>query len=93
MTAFRVLIADDERPARRFLANLIGDIADVEVVGEAANGQEAVDLIERLKPDLALLDLQMPELGGLDAARLVAARCRRSCSSPPSTSTPSRPSS
>jgi two-component system, LytTR family, response regulator len=73
MAAFRVLIADDERPARRFLANLIADIADVEVVGEAANGQEAVDLIEQLKPDLALLDLQMPELGGLDAARLVAA--------------------
>jgi two-component system, LytTR family, response regulator len=73
MATFRVLIADDERPARRFLANLIADIADVELVGEAANGQEAVDLIERLKPDLALLDLQMPELGGLDAARLVAA--------------------
>jgi two-component system LytT family response regulator len=43
------------------------------VVGEASNGQEAVELIERLKPDLALLDLQMPELGGLDAARMVAA--------------------
>jgi two-component system LytT family response regulator len=73
MAVLRVLIADDERPARRFLANLLADVADVEVVGEAANGQEAVDLIEQLKPDLALLDLQMPELGGLDAARLVSA--------------------
>jgi two-component system LytT family response regulator len=73
MATLRVLIADDERPARRFLANLLADCPEVEVVGEASNGQEAVDLIERLKPDLALLDLQMPELGGLDAARMVAA--------------------
>jgi two-component system, LytTR family, response regulator len=71
--AIRTLIADDERPARRFLANLLTNCPGVEVVGEAANGKEAVDLIEQLKPDLALLDLQMPELGGLDAARLVAA--------------------
>ena len=73
MATLRVLIADDDRAARRFLANLLADCAEVEVVGEASNGQEAVDLIERLKPDLALLDLQMPELGGLDAARMVAA--------------------
>lgn len=73
MATLRVLIADDERPARRFLANLLADCPEVEVVGEASNGHEAVELIERLKPDLALLDLQMPELGGLDAARLVAA--------------------
>jgi two-component system LytT family response regulator len=73
MAMLRTLIADDERPARRFLANLLAGCAEVEVVGEASNGKEAVDLIERLTPDLALLDLQMPELGGLDAARLVAA--------------------
>ena len=73
MATLRILIADDERPARRFLANLLAGCADVELVGEASNGREAVELIERLKPDLALLDLQMPELGGLDAARLVAA--------------------
>jgi two-component system LytT family response regulator len=69
----RTLIADDERPARRFLASLLAACPDVEIVGEAANGRESVELIERLKPDLALLDLQMPEMGGLDAARLVAA--------------------
>lgn len=69
----RVLIADDERPARRFLANLLAGVPDVELVAEAANGQEAVALIERIRPDLALLDMQMPELGGLDAARLVSA--------------------
>ncbi len=69
----RVVLADDERPARRFLANLLKALPDVEVVGEAANGREAVELIERLKPDLALLDLNMPESGGLDVARLVNA--------------------
>jgi len=69
----RILIADDERPARRFLANLLASVADVELIAEASNGQEAVALIEQLRPDLALLDLQMPELGGLDAARLVSA--------------------
>jgi two-component system LytT family response regulator len=69
----RVLIADDERPARRFLGKLLEHCAGASGVGEAANGHEAVALIESLKPDVALLDLQMPELGGLDAARLVAA--------------------
>lgn len=73
MATLKVLIADDERPARRFLANLLTTWPDVEVVAEASNGKEAVELIEQLRPDLALLDLQMPELGGLDAARLVSA--------------------
>lgn len=69
----RVVLADDERPARRFLANLLKTFPDVEVVGEAANGREALDLIEQTRPALALLDLQMPELGGLDTARLLKA--------------------
>ncbi len=73
MAALKVLIADDERPARRFLANLLATLPDVELVAEASNGREAVALIEQLRPDLALLDLQMPELGGLDAARMVSA--------------------
>ena len=69
----RVVLADDERPARRFLINLLKTFPDVEVVGEAASGTEAIDLIESEKPDLALLDLNMPEAGGLDVARLVKA--------------------
>jgi two-component system, LytTR family, response regulator len=72
MAPLRVLIADDERPARRFLATLLEALPDVTLVGEASNGKEAVELIEQLRPDLALLDLQMPELGGLDAARMVS---------------------
>ena len=73
MTPLRVLIADDERPAPRFLANLLQELPDTTLVGEATNGQEAVALIEQHKPDLVLLDLQMPELGGLDAARMISA--------------------
>ncbi|HLB08728.1 MAG TPA: response regulator, partial [Gemmatimonadaceae bacterium] len=67
----RVVIADDERPARTFLARLLEACGDVELVGQAAGGAEAIVLIESEKPDLALLDLQMPEVDGLSVVRLV----------------------
>jgi DNA-binding LytR/AlgR family response regulator len=67
----RVVIADDERPARSFLAAMLRTFDDVEIVGEAANGMEAVQLIESKRPDLALLDLQMPEVDGLGVVRLL----------------------
>jgi two-component system LytT family response regulator len=70
-TKLRVVIADDERPARSFLAAMLRNFEDVEIVGEASNGAEAVEIIEREKPDLALLDLQMPELDGLGVVRLL----------------------
>jgi DNA-binding LytR/AlgR family response regulator len=69
----RVVLADDERPARKFLAKLLLAIPDVEIVGEASNGRDALELIEREKPDLAFLDLNMPEVDGLNVARLVKA--------------------
>jgi two-component system LytT family response regulator len=67
----RVVIADDERPARAFLTSLLRDFDDVEVAGEATNGAEAIELIEQTRPDMALLDLQMPELDGLEVVRLL----------------------
>ena len=67
----RVVIADDERPARSFLASLLRDIDEVELLGEASNGLEAVALIEEAEPDLAFLDLQMPELDGLGVVRMI----------------------
>jgi len=67
----RVAIADDERPARSFLAAMLRGFDDVKLVGEASNGAEAIELIERERPDLALLDLQMPEIDGLDVVRLL----------------------
>ncbi len=67
----RVVIADDERPARSFLAALLRSFEDVQLVGEAESGREAVAAIERERPDLALLDLQMPELDGIGVVRML----------------------
>ncbi|MFZ4793808.1 MAG: LytR/AlgR family response regulator transcription factor [Blastocatellia bacterium] len=67
----RVLIADDERPARSFLTGLLRTFPEVELLGEAASGPEAVELIDRYHPDLALLDLQMPEVDGLTVVGLI----------------------
>jgi len=69
MSKLRVIIADDERPAREFLKSLLRGFESVELVGEAENGSDAIELIRSLKPDLALLDLKMPEMSGLDAVR------------------------
>jgi DNA-binding LytR/AlgR family response regulator len=71
MNKLRVVIADDERPARLFLKNLLQEFDDVEIVGEAENGVEAIEMIKEKKPDLALLDLQMPASSGLDVVRLL----------------------
>lgn len=67
----KVLVADDESSARSRLIRLLGKEADLEIIGQAANGLEAVDLIENLQPDLVFLDIEMPGLNGLDALRAV----------------------
>jgi DNA-binding LytR/AlgR family response regulator len=70
----RVLVADDERPARSFLSSLLRGIADLAIVAEASNGAEAIQLIEKHRPDVAMLDLQMPEVDGMTVVRLLKRR-------------------
>jgi two-component system LytT family response regulator len=69
MTKVRALIVDDEAVARRRIARLIGQRADVEVVAECSGGRAAVEAIEQLKPDLVFLDVQMPDLDGFAVLR------------------------
>ncbi len=64
-----VLIVDDEPIARQILREHLDGFSDVKIVGEAADGLSAVELIQTLNPDLVFLDLQMPELGGLAVAK------------------------
>jgi two-component system LytT family response regulator len=62
----RVLIVDDERLARKELGSLLAEYKDVEIIGEAANADEAEELIEKLNPDLIFLDIQMPGKTGFE---------------------------
>ncbi len=70
----RVLIADDRLWARAGLRALLSTRAEVEVVGEANNGREALGLAEEQRPDVVLLDAQMPVMDGLETTRLIKAR-------------------
>jgi two-component system, LytTR family, response regulator LytT len=70
----RALIVDDEQLARDELCFQLGQAGGVEVVGQAANGVEAIDAIERLHPDVVFLDIQMPGLSGFEVARQVVAK-------------------
>jgi two-component system LytT family response regulator len=65
----KTLIVDDESLARRGLALRLKNIADVEIVGEARNGREALKLIEEKKPDLVFLDIQMPGISGFEVVK------------------------
>jgi DNA-binding NarL/FixJ family response regulator len=74
VSRIRVLIADDQRVVREGLALVLGLLDDVEVVGAASDGAEAVALSEQLRPDVVLMDLRMPRCDGVEATRLVRER-------------------
>jgi two-component system LytT family response regulator len=69
----RVAIVDDEALARSLLREQLAEMPDVELIGEAANGFEAVKLVGEVKPDLLLLDIQMPKLSGFEVLELLGA--------------------
>src|SRR5215831_9871706 len=71
MTNMRVAIVDDEELARKLVREYLADCDDLEVVAECANGFEAVKAVTELKPDLLLLDIQMPRLDGFEVLELV----------------------
>jgi DNA-binding NarL/FixJ family response regulator len=72
MTGVRVLLADDHLLVRAGIRSLLGTLAGIEVVGEARDGQEALHLVETLRPRIVLMDIAMPGLNGLEATARIA---------------------
>ena len=73
----RVLIADDQALVRAGFRMILDAEEDIDVVGEASDGAEAVAQAKRLKPDVVLMDIRMPELDGIEATKQVVERRRR----------------
>ncbi len=73
MTPITVLLADDQRLMREGSATLLALADDIEIVGQAADGQEAIDLAKRHKPNVILMDIQMPHVNGIAATQAIRA--------------------
>lgn len=73
MPQIRTLITDDNEAMRRAMRAVLEGHAGIHVVGEAANGEEAIEQVRELQPDLVIMDITMPRLGGLAAAREIKA--------------------
>ncbi len=71
MNRIRVLLAEDHTIVRKGLRSLLDDETEIEVVGEAEDGQQAIELVQRLQPDVVLMDITMPVLSGLEATRQI----------------------
>jgi two-component system NarL family response regulator len=67
----RIILAEDHRIIRQGLVSVISDHPDIDVVGEASNGREAVDLFRRVRPDVVLMDVSMPIMDGIEATRQI----------------------
>jgi len=72
MKRIRILLADDHAVVRQGFKMILGAQPDMEIVGEAGNGREALELAETLKPDIVVMDVAMPELNGIEATRRMA---------------------
>ena len=73
MKRIRILLADDHAVVRQGFKMILAEQPDMEIAGEAANGREAVELAEKIKPDVVVMDVAMPELNGIEATRRLAA--------------------
>ena len=71
MDKIKIIIADDHAVVREGTRTLLEREEDMQVVGEARDGEEAVRLIEKLKPDVAILDISMPKLSGIEVTRRI----------------------
>ncbi len=69
MEPYRILLADDHILFRQGMKRIIEEMPETKVVGEASDGQEAIELVKKLLPDLAILDISMPKIGGIEACR------------------------
>ena len=74
MNRIKVLIADDHLDFRRVIHDFLNRLPDVSVVGEAANGDDAVNKVEKLFPDVVLMDISMPLMNGIEATRIIKQR-------------------
>ena len=75
MSTIKVLIAEDSTTVQRVLTRLLSDEPNIEIVGIAANGEEAVQMCRELRPDLVTMDIFMPEMNGLEATRAIMTEC------------------
>ena len=69
----RIVIVDDHAVVRRGLRELISTIAECDTIGEAANGEEAIRVVDELRPDIVLMDISMPVMDGVEATRAIMA--------------------
>ncbi|HEX9013521.1 MAG TPA: response regulator transcription factor [Anaerolineaceae bacterium] len=65
----RVILADDHPVMRTGIRSLLGSKRDIQIIGEASNGEEAIDLVDKLNPDVLVLDIEMPLMDGIEATR------------------------
>jgi len=73
--SFKVLLVDDHEIMREGLAALLRKYPEYEVVGQAANGRTAIEMVEKLHPELVIMDIEMPNLNGIDATRRMISKC------------------
>ena len=97
MNPIRVMVVDDSVVVRKIVTDVLSADPDIEVVGTAVNGKVAVAKLDQLKPDLITMDIEMPEMNGIDAVRAIrgggrATASRSSCSARSPSAAPRRPS-